>query len=60
MVFVGEKRLSVGGRGGFANGTVDLIPDERIVWIDGKNGIQERFNTVEVDNIGVDGGAQSR
>lgn len=52
--------MSVGGRGRFVNGTVNLIPDEHIVWIDGENGIQERFNTVEVDVIGVDGGAQSR
>lgn len=57
--FIGEK-TSVGGRGRFVNGAVNLIPDEHIVWIDGKNGIQERYNTVEVDVIGVDGGAQSR
>jgi hypothetical protein len=33
---------------------VDLIPDNRVVWIVGEGCIQERFDVVEVEVVGED------
>jgi len=43
-----------GRRGGFGDGVVDLIPDNRVVWIVGEGCIQERFDAVEVEVVGED------
>ncbi len=48
----------LGRRGGFGDGVVDLIPDECIVPIVGEGRSQQRFNTVEVEVVGADGGIE--
>jgi hypothetical protein len=48
----------LGRRGGFGDGVVNLIPDERIVPIVGEGRSQERFNTVEMEVVGADGGIE--
>jgi hypothetical protein len=48
----------LGRWGGFGDGVVDLIPDECIVQIVGEGRSQERFNTVEVEVVGADGGIE--
>jgi hypothetical protein len=39
---------------------VDLIPDNRVVWIVGEGCIQERFDAVEVEVVGVDSRTEFR
>ena len=48
----------MGRRGGFGGGIADLILNKCIVPIIGEGRSQERFNTVEVEVIGADGGIE--
>jgi len=55
-----ERRGCRSGRwGGFGDGIVDSGPDEGIVRIVGEGYFQERFDTAEVEVVGVDGGIES-
>ena len=43
-----------GRRGGFGDGIVDSIPDERIIRIIGEGCLQERLDAVEVEVVRTD------